>query len=106
MELVPINVKRDWVKWLEEQNKPTPVTETDVILDAAQRAGVALGKKYGWDSVEVRMGDKCVHMEYMWCGGLYYAMIPVRLIKETSSLQPHMEDAVIRLHIQLIQLGE
>lgn len=104
MELVAVNQKRNWVKWLKEQNKPKQITEQDVILDAAQRAGIALGKKYGWDSVAVRMTDTTVHMEYIWDKRLYYALIPVDMIKKTNSIKPYMEDEVLRLHLEILEL--
>ena len=95
--------KINWVQWLEEQNKPKEVTEYDILLDAVQSVGVELGKKYKWHSVEVYLGEKNVHMCYVTDNGLFYAQVPIQLIRKSLMILPYLEVEVQKMERELLK---
>jgi hypothetical protein len=95
--------KVNWVQWLKDQNKPKEVTEYDILLDAVQSVGIELGKKYKWDSVEVYLGDKNVHMCYVTKDGLFYAQVPIQIIRRSLMILPYLEVEVQKMEKELLK---
>ena len=95
--------KVNWVRWLAEQNKQKEVTEYDIFLDAVQSAGIELGKKYGWKSVEVYLGDRNVHMCYVTNDGLFYAQVPIYMIRNSLMILPYLEVKVQEMEKELLK---
>lgn len=92
--------KKDWVKWLEEKNKPKEKTQFEKYFDVCLKAATEIGQKYNMDLAEVVISIDSVHVNYKKGSKLYLNIIPRALIIKTCRLTPHIEKAV---RLQLIR---
>jgi hypothetical protein len=85
---------KNWVKWLEEQNRPKePTSEekfTQLCLDVAEE----LGQKYSMDSAESILTSESLHVYFTKGSKLYINIIPRSLLIRTCRVTPHIEKAI------------
>ena len=93
-EITRVNAKRDWVAWLEEQNREKEPTPYEQYKQTCIDAATDVGQRYEMDLAEVMISPESVHIYYRKGSKLYINIIPRSLIIRTCKLTPHLEKAV------------
>lgn len=93
-EITRVNVKRDWVAWLEAHNKAKEPTPFEQYKQTCVDAATDVGQRYAMDLAEVMISPESVHVYYRKGSKLYINIIPRSLIIRTCKLTPHLEKAV------------
>ena len=89
-----VNAKRNWVAWLEEQNKAKELTASEKYRQLCVDVATDVGQRYAMDLAEVMISPESVHIYYKKGSKLYINIIPRSLIINTCKLTPHVEKAV------------
>lgn len=87
---------KNWVKWLEEKNKPKEPTPEEIFTQHCVDIAEELGCKYNMDSAEIILTDESLHVYYTKGSKLYINIIPRKLIIRTCRITPHVETAIKR----------
>lgn len=78
MTIINFNVKRNWVKWLEEQNRPVQPTELDLALNDLVKEITEIGNSRKWIVAEIFVRGNTVHLDYTTPIGLFCIWIPIQ----------------------------
>lgn len=99
-EIINLNKKVNWVKWLEDRKLAMMPTPFDLYMEECVKAASEVADKYGMRSVEVIITDTSIHFNFIKDSTLYLNIVPRSLIIKTCRITPHIEKAV---RLQLIR---
>ena len=85
---------KNWVKWLEEKNKPKEPTPEENFTKLCVDVAVDLGRKYNMDSAEIILTSESLHVYFTKGSKLYINIIPRSLLIRTCRVTPHVEKAI------------
>lgn len=85
---------KNWVKWLEEKNKPKEPTPEEKFTKLCVDVADDLGRKYNMDSAEIILTSESLHVYFTKGSKLYINIIPRSLLIRTCRVTPHVEKAI------------